>query len=118
MSLNTDEPEAEEPNDVALLMRHSSPLVVAIDEAAVLTPLMNRRNSSISPIQATRPRSNPRTRTPMRYESPLGGDDYRIPETGAVQINGEGNAPRRLTAGRVVGTTAPLLRAGNRVSCQ
>lgn len=48
-----------------LLMRHSSPLFNRSTGEAVTSPLAER-NSSPSPLRLNRPRSNPRSRTPMR----------------------------------------------------
>lgn len=48
-----------------LLMRHSSPLFNRRTGEAVTSPLAER-NSSPSPMRLNRPRSNPRSRTPMR----------------------------------------------------
>ena len=50
-----------------LLMRHSSPILHSSTGRAVASPLAER-NSSPSPLRLNRPRSNPRTRTPMRAE--------------------------------------------------
>jgi hypothetical protein len=94
-----------------LLMRHSSPIVR--EGQAVASPLAER-NTSPSTLRMHRPRSNPRNRTPMRFESPL--QSYRIREGenegGAVE-----HEARRITirpmAGSAVGTA--VLTA--RVSC-
>jgi len=48
-----------------LLMRHSSPLFNRMTGEAVTSPLAER-HSSPSPLRLIRPRSNPRSRTPMR----------------------------------------------------
>lgn len=48
-----------------LLMRHSSPVFNRSTGEAVASPLAER-NSSPSPLRLNRPRSNPRSRTPMR----------------------------------------------------
>jgi hypothetical protein len=72
-----------------------------------------------SPIRLSRPRSNPRSRTPMRYESPLQADAFRIREDedaeGPEQVSASRETPRmegrriaiRPMAGRAVGTMAP-----------
>lgn len=72
----------DEDNHIDLLMRHSSP----IDRrnhpngaSSNASPIMVR-NSSPSLMGLSRPRSNPRNRTPMRYESPLPASTVRIPE--------------------------------------
>ena len=67
-----------------------------------------------------RPRSNPRVRTPMRYESPLDPDEFRReslePEEPSAPLANEG---RRITirplAGIAVGT-APVRRVSFRLS--
>jgi hypothetical protein len=48
-----------------LLMRHSSPILNRVTGETVTSPL-EERNSSPSPLRLNRPRSNPRSRTPMR----------------------------------------------------
>lgn len=123
----------------ALLMRHSSPLAVirpgsagrplssssssnpdavtgagdaAATAAAASPTLLERRNSSPSPLRLNRPRSNPRNRTPMLYEDPQdrGGE-------GADAAAARRNEGRRMTirpgAGAAVGTH---LAVANRVS--
>lgn len=74
-----------------LLMRHSSPILHSSTGRAVASPLAER-NSSPSPLRLNRPRSNPRTRTPMRAE----------------EDQDEQEGPRRITirpmAGAAVGT--------------
>lgn len=104
-----DNEEEEDDNQWELLMRHSSPLMTA----NLMTSPSTERNSSPSPMGLTRPRSNPRNRTPMRYnQSPIhgGGPDgfVQIPEEPThnhVATSAEGTRIRPLTAGRPVGTT-------------
>jgi hypothetical protein len=73
-----------------------------------------------SPIRLSRPRSNPRSRTPMRYESPLQADAFRILEEDSERperVSPSRETPRmegrRITirpmAGRAVGTIAPTI---------
>ncbi len=57
-----------------LLMRHSSPIFNRRTGEAVTSPL-TERNSSPSPMRLNRPRSNPRSRTPMRIPEQHEEDD-------------------------------------------
>lgn len=86
-----------------LLLRHSSPMGPDRRQPNQPSPL-TVRNSSPSPLGLSRPRSNPRNRTPMRFESPLHSNTFRIPEEPADTNTNEG---RRITilpsAGRAVG---------------
>jgi hypothetical protein len=63
-----------------------------------------------------RPRSNPRSRTPMRYVSPLDPNEFRRESLEQDEPALERNEARRISirpmAGRAVGTVAP-----SRVSC-
>jgi hypothetical protein len=69
-----------------------------------------------------RPRSNPRSRIPMRYESPLNPDEFRREDT-----NEEEDSPSirqeahritiRPTAGRPVGTVGSSTRVSLRCCC-
>lgn len=101
--------------EMALLMRHSSPIVRGGQE--VTSPLAQRRTLTPSPLRMHRPRSNPRTRTPMRFESPL--QQLRIDEANEGVVVEEHEA-RRITirpmAGAAVGTAVNMRMAGTRVS--
>lgn len=84
--------EDDEDNHIDLLMRHSSPIDRRNHPNGSNNNTSNSngnsnnpspitiRNSSPSPIGLSRPRSNPRNRTPMRYESPMPVPSFRIPE--------------------------------------
>lgn len=82
-----------------VLMRRSSPLIIdrpqdsvstGIDNAGLVVMRRSVRSGSVSspvasrggasPIRLSRPRSNPRSRTPMRYESPIEANAFRIRE--------------------------------------
>jgi hypothetical protein len=65
----------------ALLMRHSSPLILPSGRAA--TSPLTERNSSPSPLRLNRPRSNPRNRTPMlvRQEDHYDDDEEHVQDT-------------------------------------
>lgn len=70
----------DEDNHIDLLMRHSSPMMDRRNNHPNGSPSpITVRNSSPSLLGLSRPRSNPRNRTPMRYESPL-PTAARIPE--------------------------------------
>ena len=67
------------------------------------------RDNTPNPINVenllSRPRSNPRTRTPMRYESPLESDAFRIERPSPVVTNNEAQRISiRPLAGSAVGT--------------
>jgi hypothetical protein len=102
-------PGNEDSMNLQALMRRSSPLVRSPAPPSPLlapetpSPL---RSDTASPLRLTRPRSNPRNRTPMRYESPLNSDAFRIDEeprptrtTGGQRIT-----IRPLAGSAVVGT--------------
>ena len=99
-----------------LLMRHSSPLV----RGSVTSPVAER-NSSPSPLRLSRPRTNPRNRTPMRYESPLNANTFRIQEEDEEEPRMATNEGRRITirqfAGRAVGSTIARTRVSYLYSC-
>jgi len=92
-----------------LLMRHSSPLLNRRTGEAVTSPLAER-NSSPSPLRLNRPRSNPRSRTPMRIpEHEEEQDDIPITENESSRIT------IRLGSGRGVG--AGTVTYGSRRVC-
>jgi hypothetical protein len=95
-------------NPMELLMRHSSPLISIQTTGVRVTSPLAERNSSPSPLHLSRPRSNPRNRTPMRYESPLNADAF-------LPTNNEGRriTIRPMTAGRAVGTTMAAPRVSS-----
>jgi hypothetical protein len=72
----------------------------------------NSRDNTPNPINIenllSRPRSNPRTRTPMRYESPLESDAFRIERPTSSTTNDNNFEARRISirplAGSAVGT--------------
>ena len=79
-----------------LLMRHSSPIFNGRTGEAVTSPLAER-NSSPSPLRLNRPRSNPRSRTPMRIteheEEEQEGRTSSAAESGRITIRlGSGSA--------------------------
>lgn len=78
-----------------LLMRHSSPLLNQRTGEAVTSPLAER-NSSPSPMRLNRPRSNPRSRTPMRISE-------QQEEEQAEVASGSGRITIRLGSGSAVG---------------
>jgi len=81
-------------------MRHSSPVLSRTTGEAVTSPLA-QRNSSPSPLRLNRPRSNPRSRTPMRVPE----EDH---EESASNNTTEGRRITiRLGAGSSVGNNAP-----------
>ena len=94
-----------------LLMRHSSPLVV---RSGATSPAAER-NSSPSPLRLSRPRSNPRNRTPMRYESPLNADAFRLREEDEEEAPAT-NEGRRITIRPMVGSAVGFTMATPRVS--
>lgn len=99
-------------DEIELFMRHSSP----IDRPSTNQPSpLTVRNSSPSLISLSRPRSNPRNRTPMRFESPLGSDAYQIPEgeEETARITNEG---RRITILPMTGSSRGTSIANFRVS--
>lgn len=92
-----------------LLMRHSSPLYNRSTGEAIASP-MAERNSSPSPLRLNRPRSNPRSRTPMRI--PEGDDEqgdigsstregrritFRLGSGSAIGVNTASYAARRVS---------------------
>lgn len=107
------ENDNDDDNHIDLLMRHSSPIDRLNHPNGNPSPI-SVRNSSPSLMGLSRPRSNPRNRTPMRYESPLPTPTY-IPEEEEVQ---EGHAAttegRRITilpmAGSARGTSIANFR--------
>ena len=76
-----------------LLMRHSSPILNRVTGETVTSPLAER-NSSPSPLRLNRPRSNPRSRTPMRI--PEHAEEQDTTENRRITI--------RLGSGSGVGT--------------
>jgi hypothetical protein len=107
-------PGNEDTTNLEALMRRSSPLVRSpappspLLTAATPSPL---RSSSASPLRLTRPRSNPRTRTPMRYESPLNSNAFRIDEEPRLtHTTGGQRITIRPLAGSAVGATVPTGR--------
>jgi hypothetical protein len=108
MSTTSGEGIHEVNAQMELLMRHSSPVVRAGQE--VTSPL-SERNTSPSTLRMHRPRSNPRNRTPMRFESPL--QSYRIRE-GENEGEAVAHEARRITirpmAGSAVGNTVLTAR--------
>eukprot|EP00980_Cylindrotheca_fusiformis_P004660 scaffold991_cov128-Cylindrotheca_fusiformis.AAC.32 len=102
---NTMRAEDDADDQMELFMRHSSP----IDRPSGNDPSpLTVRNSS--PSFMTRPRSNPRNRTPMRMGDPLGSDAFPIPEETAPATN-EGRRITILpTAGYSRGTHIASLR--------
>jgi hypothetical protein len=110
---NPPHQDDEGDNQMELLMRHSSPFAREGGEASPLT----ERNSSPSPLRLTRPRSNPRNRTPMRYQSPLNNDGAIPEEEGPTGAGGHGGGITiRPTAGRAVGTVLGARTAFRHVS--
>ena len=104
----------DDDNHIDLLMRHSSPIDRLNQPNGNPSPI-TMRNSSPSPIGLSRPRSNPRNRTPMRYESPLPTAAFRIPEEQHDDQGGHFTTEgRRITilpmAGSARGTNVPNLR--------
>lgn len=105
-----------------LLMRHSSPFTARGGESGAVissTASSTLTERTTSPSLLLRPRSNPRTRTPMRYAAVMGGsggDDSggTAPRPGGGAAAGTGITIRP-NAGRAVGTTLrsrPLVRGG------
>ena len=92
-----------------LLMRHSSPLLNPATGRAVTSPLA-QRNSSPSPLRLNRPRSNPRSRTPMRIPEEHHPDEELTTSTSSTSVsnNYDTTEGRRITirlgAGSGVGT--------------
>lgn len=84
-----------------LLMRHSSPIFNRTTGERVTSP-MAERNSSPSPLRLNRPRSNPRSRTPMRISEHEEGNEEEVensvPESRRITI--------RLGSGSGVGTNS------------
>ena len=95
----------------------AGPVLVSSRES---TPTMERVLSYES--LSTRPRSNPRTRTPMRYESPLNSDAFRtltIDEeaAGAARSGSRGRVEgRRVTVRPLAGAAVGTVLAPRRVS--
>jgi hypothetical protein len=101
-----------EDDQMELFMRHSSP----IDRPSSNQPSpLTVRNSSPSPMDLSRPRSNPRNRTPMRFESPLGSDAFQIPE-GEEETVPNTNEGRRITILPMAGSARGTNIANFRVS--
>ena len=112
-----DDNEGDDNQMELLLMRHSSPFNTE-GGATTSSLLLTERNSSPSTLRFTRPRSNPRNRTPMRYQSPLHDDPFRIPEDGPGPPGiGHGGITIRPSAGRAVGTALGARAAVRHVSC-
>jgi hypothetical protein len=112
-------PGNEDSHNLQALMRRSSPLVrPSAPPSLLLEPLTPSplRSSTVSPLRLTRPRSNPRNRTPMRYESPLNSNAFRIDEEPRPNRATEG---QRITirplAGSAVGATVPTGRVSSLV---
>lgn len=95
---------------------------LTVDDLRRSSPLHPSRTLRISEAEASRttptidtsrrPRSNPRSRTPMRYESPLDPDEFR-----RIRPQDEGDErpdARRITirpnAGRAVGAVTTRVR--------
>jgi hypothetical protein len=93
-----------------LLMRHSSPFTARGGESGAVissTASSTLTERTTSPSLLLRPRSNPRTRTPMRYAAVMGGtgdDDGTAPRPGGGIAAGT-RITIRPNAGRAVGTT-------------
>jgi hypothetical protein len=102
----------DEDDQMELFMRHSSP----IDRPSSNQPSpLTVRNSSPSPMDLSRPRSNPRNRTPMRFESPLGSNAFQIPE-GEEETVPNTNEGRRITILPMAGSARGTNIANFRVS--
>ena len=105
-------------------LRRASPLhtptrTLRLDEAEHLSRQRNHQKGpptrDILASLASRPLSNPRSRTPMRYESPLDPNEFRrdssrLTTTSTIadneeQLSSHSNGARRITAGFAVGTT-------------
>ena len=112
-----------------VLMRRSSPLVIAervqqdgisINDTATSTVVMRRSSTSPhtsrtttggSPLRLTnRPRSNPRTRTPMRYESPIEANTFN-----RINIREEDETEVETAAGGAETTGQPRME-GRRIT--
>jgi hypothetical protein len=70
---------------------------------------------------SNRPRSNPRNRTPRRYESPLDPDEFRLRrdqdgEGDAHANENNGQQPRRITIRPLAGTAVGTFPSSARVS--
>ena len=105
-------PGNEDSTNLEALMRRSSPLVRSPAPPSLsLAPVTPPHSGTPSPLRLTRPRSNPRNRTPMRYESPLDPSAFRIDEEPRPARTTEG---QRITirplAGSAVGATVPTGR--------
>jgi hypothetical protein len=105
--------EADDEDDqMELFMRHSSP----IDRPSSNQPSpMTVRNSSPASMDLSRPRSNPRNRTPMRFESPLGSNAFQIPEGEEERVPNT-NEGRRITILPMAGSARGTNIANFRVS--
>mmetsp|Transcript_8366 Transcript_8366/g.19278 ORF Transcript_8366/g.19278 Transcript_8366/m.19278 type:complete len:465 (+) Transcript_8366:122-1516(+) len=86
-----------------LLMRHSSPIFNRSTGAAVTSPLAER-NSSPSPLRMNRPRSNPRSRTPMRIPEQEEQEETAAGSTAAAATTEGCRITIRLGTGSGVGT--------------
>mmetsp|Transcript_18747 Transcript_18747/g.46435 ORF Transcript_18747/g.46435 Transcript_18747/m.46435 type:complete len:433 (+) Transcript_18747:152-1450(+) len=105
LRVQTDNDDDED-NHIDLLMRHSSPIDRRNHPNGSPSPI-TVRNSSSSPMGLSRPRSNPRNRTPMRYESPLPMSAVRIPEGDEDQEGHHSAGPATTTEGRRI-TILPM----------
>jgi hypothetical protein len=114
---------------VAGEVRRSSPFAALVSRAGVaISELVGSRESTPQQRRTTitydslmeRPRSNPRTRTPMRYESPLSATAFRRgdPEDVSPPPRREGQrvTVRPLVAGVSVGSI-PVRRVSTRQNC-
>mmetsp|Transcript_12103 Transcript_12103/g.22502 ORF Transcript_12103/g.22502 Transcript_12103/m.22502 type:complete len:465 (+) Transcript_12103:74-1468(+) len=106
-----------------LLLRHSSPLVLASrsGQPGVTSPLTTERNSSPSPLRLNRPRSNPRNRTPNRVvddEQPQQRprqQQVAVEERRVVQRQAVTNEGRRITIRPMAGAAVGTNMAGTRI---
>lgn len=101
---------------IAAALRRSSSLNTGNHPTRTLRITASEKNSSrdntpisISAEELTRrPRSNPRSRTPMRYESPLQTDAFRASSPSPVQEDSRRFSIRPLT-GMAVGTVSRIV---------
>lgn len=97
-------------------VRRGSPYVSPALRASLASP--NSRESTPNRHRVTiesllrRPRSNPRSRTPMRYESPLSPNAFRRDEASPERTEGQRITVRPL-AGATVGTTLGARRVSH-----
>lgn len=101
---------------------------LTVDDLRRSSPLHPSRTLRISEAEASRtttsidtsrrPRSNPRSRTPMRYESPLDPDEFRRIRLQQEQQEGQNETERpdarritiRPNAGRAIGAISTRVR--------